>query len=246
MKEIIDYAQLLKLPYLKSSADEIIKEARSLNLDYKEFLLKYLESEYRLRKENGVQNKIREARFTQKKYLENYQRNHLSQVNKIKIDELETLHFIKNKENVILIGNPGVGKTHLAIGLGIKACLEGKNVLFVSVPNLVIELKEAMSSNQVHAYKKKFEKYDLVILDELGYISFDKEGSEILFNLLSNRNDKGSIIITTNLIFDRWEEIFKDPILTGAMIDRLAHKAHVIDLSGESYRIKETISWLKK
>ena len=103
-----------------------------------------------------------------------------------------------------------------------------------------------MSSNQVHSYKKKFEKYDLVCLDELGYISFDKEGSEILFNLLSNRNDKGSIIITTNLIFDRWEEIFKDPILTGAMIDRLAHKAHVIDLTGESYRIKETINWMKK
>ena len=103
-----------------------------------------------------------------------------------------------------------------------------------------------MSSNQVNSYKKKFEKVDIVILDELGYISFDKEGSEILFNLLSNRNDKGSIIITTNLIFDRWDEIFKDPILTGAMIDRLAHKAHVLDLSGESYRIKETISWLKK
>lgn len=145
-----------------------------------------------------------------------------------------------------MIGNPGTRKSHLAIGLGIKACLANKTVLFVHVPNLVIELKEAMSSNQVHSNKRRFEKYDLVILDELGYISFDKEGSEILFNLLSNRNDKGAIIITTNLIFDRWEEIFKDPILTGAMIDRLAHKAHVLDLTGESYRIKETISWMKK
>ena len=101
-----------------------------------------------------------------------------------------------------------------------------------------------MSMNQVAQYKKKFEKYDLVILDELGYITFDKEGSEILFNLLSNRNDAGSIIITTNLIFERWEEIFKDPVLTGAMIDRLAFKAHILDLSGDSYRIKVTSEWL--
>ena len=109
----------------------------------------------------------------------------------------------------------------------------------------MIELKEAMSLHQVNAYRKKFERYDLVILDELGYISFDKEGSEILFNLLSNRNDRGSIIITSNLVFERWDEIFKDPILTGAIVDRLAHKAHVLDMSGDSYRIKETLEWLK-
>lgn len=110
---------------------------------------------------------------------------------------------------------------------------------------LIIELKEAMSLNQLNNYKKKFEKYDLVILDELGYVSFDKEGCEILFNLLSNRNDKGSIIINTNLAFDRWEEIFKDPMLTGAIVDRLAHKAHIMDISREtSHRYEETIKWL--
>lgn len=123
--------------------------------------------------------------------------------------------------------------------------MEGMKVLFISVPNLIIELKEAMSLNQLNNYKKKFEKYDLVILDELGYVSFDKEGCEILFNLLSNRNDKGSIIINTNLAFDRWEEIFKDPMLTGAIVDRLAHKAHIMDISREtSHRYEETIKWL--
>ena len=145
---------------------------------------------------------------------------------------------------MILIGNPGTGKTHLAISLGIEACMNGMSVLFTSVPNLIIELKEAMSLNQITTYKKKFAKYDLVILDELGYISFDKEGNEILFNLLSERNDSGSVIITTNLTFDRWEEVFKDPIITGAIVDRLAHKAHVLDMSGDSYRIKETKEWL--
>jgi len=113
-------------------------------------------------------------------------------------------------------------------------CLNGMSVLLVSVPNLIIELKEAMSQNQLNMYKRKFEKFDLVILDELGYVSFDKSGCEILFNLLSNRNDKGSIIITTNPTFDRCEEIFKDTMLTGAMVDRLAHKAHILDISRET------------
>jgi hypothetical protein len=123
--------------------------------------------------------------------------------------------------------------------------MEGMSVLFISVPNLIIELKEAMTLNQLNAYKRKFEKYSLVILDELGYVSFDREGCEILFNLLSNRNDKGSIIITTNLTFDRWEEIFKDPILTGAIVDRLAHKSHIMDISTDtSYRYDETITWI--
>lgn len=99
------------------------------------------------------------------------------------------------------------------------------------MPNLIIELKEAMSQSRLNNYRKKFERYDLVILDELGYVSFDKSGCEILFNLLSNRNDKGSIVITTNLTFDRWEEIFKDTMLTGAMVDRLAYKAYILDIS---------------
>lgn len=102
-----------------------------------------------------------------------------------------------------------------------------------------------MSRNQISQYKKKFEKYDLVILDELGYVSFDKEGSEILFNLISNRINVGSMIITTNLLFDRWEEIFKDPILTTALVDRLTYKSHLLNMSGDSYRIEETMAWLK-
>jgi hypothetical protein len=119
-------------------------------------------------------------------------------------------------------------------------------VLFASVPNLVVELKEAMSNLQISSYRRKFEKYNLVILDELGYVSFDKAGCEMLFNLLSSRNDKGSIIITTNLTFDRWEDVFKDPTLTGAMIDRLAHKAHVLDISREKGgRFEETVAWLE-
>lgn len=236
----------LKLPYIKENYQMFVDEANHTKMNYDELLLLLLERELALRKKNGVKNRLRHAKFPIKKYLEDFDRNRYGGEFKKKFEELETLKFIDNKENVILVGNPGSGKTHYSIALGVKACLSGKTVLFISVPNLIIELKEAMSLNQLNFYKRKFEKYSLVILDELGYVSFDKSGCEILFNLLSNRNDKGSIIITTNLTFDRWEEIFKDTMLTGAIVDRLAYKAHILDVSREtSYRFEETISWLK-
>lgn len=243
---LLDMAGELKLSYIRENYDNAIAEARHLKSDYEVFLSNLLLNEIERRKENGVARRIREAKFPIKKYLEDFNRDNYGIEFKVKFEELETLQFIGNKENVILIGTPGAGKTHYAIALGIKACLKGKSVLFVSVPNLIIELKEAMSQNQLNLYKRKFEKFDLVILDELGYVSFDKAGCEILFNLLSNRNDKGSIVITTNLVFDRWIEIFKDAMLTGAMVDRLAHKAHILDISREtSQRFEETIAWLK-
>lgn len=237
---------ILKLSYIGNNYEEEIIEAKQTNLEFEDFLTKILRQEMIQRKENGILKRIREAKFPYKKYLEDFDRKIYKKEFEAEFKELEKLDFIEKKENIILIGTPGAGKTHYAIALGIKACMEGKSVLFASVPNLIIELKEAMSKSQLSVYKRRFEKFDLVILDELGYVSFDKEGCEILFNLLSNRNDKGSIIITTNLTFDRWEEIFKDAMLTGAMVDRLAYKAHILDISRDvSHRYEETISWKK-
>lgn len=236
----------LKLSYIKDNFQLVIDEAMHTKMEYEIFLETLLKNELSRRAENGITKRLRTAKFPIKKYLEDFDKNKYGSEFKVKFEELESLKFIDKKENIIMIGTPGAGKTHYAIGIGTKACLSGKSVLFVSVPNLIIELKEAMSQNQLNIYKRKFEKFDLVILDELGYVSFDKSGCEILFNLLSNRNDKGSIIITTNLTFDRWEEIFKDTMLTGAIVDRLAHKAHILDISREtSHRFEETISWLK-
>lgn len=243
---ISESAHILKLPYIKNNYQMLLDEANHTNMTHKELLTIFLERELELRNENGVRNRLRRAKFPVKKYLEDFDKTKYHKKFMPKFEELETLEFIKNKENIILISSPGCGKSHYSIALGIKACLNGKSVLFVSVPNLIIELKEAMSESRLSQYKNKFEKYDLVILDELGYVSFDKSGCEILFNLLSNRNDKGSIIITTNLAFDRWEEIFKDPMLTGAIVDRLAYKSHILDISREkSHRFEETMSWLK-
>lgn len=243
--KIQEFAVQLKLPYIKSFHQEIIEEATLTNMSLEEFLLEVLSREHELRKNNGIQSRMKRAKFPYPKYLEDFDRNKYSRSFFSKFDELETLNFIESKQNVILIGSPGSGKTHYSIGLAVKSIIEGKSVLFVSVPNLIIELKEALSQHQLNAYKKKFEKYDLVVLDELGYVSFDKSGAEILFNLLSNRNDKGSIIITSNLTFDRWHEVFGDTILTGALVDRLTHRAHILDISLEkSVRYEDTLAWL--
>ncbi|NLJ94760.1 MAG: ATP-binding protein [Clostridiaceae bacterium] len=245
MDNIKEYTYTLKLPYLRENFEEEIMEAKQQAKSHEDFLKDILQKEYETRINNGIKRRIREARFPQRKYLEDFKMSRFSKENRQLLERLTTLDFIKNKENVILISNPGMGKTHFATAVGIKACLENMSVLFVPVPNLIIELKEAMSNHQLTQYKRKFEKYDLVILDELGYVSFDQEGNEILFNLISNRINTGSILITSNLSFDRWDEIFNDTILTAAIVDRLAHKSYVIDMSGDSYRIEETIEWLK-
>lgn len=244
MEQIREYALQLKLANLKLNYSAMIDEAKQNDYNYQDFLELILKSELEVREQNRKDYLLKSAKFPNRLYLEDYKLEHLDNQTKKQVKNLLDLDFINKKENVLLFGNPGVGKTHLATGLGIKACLENKRVLYISVPNLMIEIKESMSLNQIQKYKRSFEKYDLVILDELGYISFEKEASEILFNLLSNRNDKGSIILTTNLSFERWNEVFKDKVLTTAIIDRLAHKSHIIDLSGESYRAKETIEWL--
>jgi DNA replication protein DnaC len=243
---IEEKARRLFLTYTSHNYNLHVKEARDTGMPYGEFLDDLLLRELEYRMENRLKKRISNARFPYKKYLVDFDDGAFEKKTAKLIKSFSTLEFIRNNENIILIGNPGVGKSHLAIALGVEACMKDMRVLFASVPNLVIELREAMSQNQISAYRKKFERYDLVILDELGYVSFDKDGNEILFNLLSSRNDAGSIIITTNLVFERWDEVFKDPILTGALVDRLAHKSYVVDMSAESYRIRETKEWMEK
>jgi DNA replication protein DnaC len=244
MNEIEKLAFRLKLSHIRNNYSTSISEAMDKQASYEEFLKIILTNELIARENNGVQRRIRTAKFPHLKYLHDLKLNAFPLEVSNQIRELGSLKFLDEGRNVILVGNPGVGKTHTAIGLGIAACMKNKNVLYITVPNLITELKESMTLNQLTNYKKRFITYDLVILDELGYIGFDKEGSELLFNLLSMRNETKSIIITTNLGFNRWQEIFGDPTLTAAMVDRIAHKATVINIKGESYRIKETTEWL--
>ncbi|MBC7086617.1 MAG: ATP-binding protein [Methanomethylovorans sp.] len=242
---IVEYCKILRLPATRRSFQEDIAEANLLDISYEEFLFNLLQKENDLRHQNGIKNRIRLANFPCKKYLEDLVVEALPEDARKKLKLLKSLEFIKTGQNVIMAGNPGTGKSHIAIGLGIKACMEGYKVLFTTVPLLINQLKESRSAKTLRAFENKFEKYDLVIADELGYISFDKEGSELLFTHLSLRAGRKSTIITTNLSFERWEEIFIDPVMTAAMIDRLTHKSYMINMNGNSYRLKETQEWLK-
>ena len=236
----------LQLAYIGQNFDLLVKEAAHIKMPHGDFMTNAFSKELEHRRENRMIRRIREAKFPYKKYLVDLDLNEYTKEVSSDIEELMQLDFINNKENVIMIANSGRGKTHLAIGLGIEACYADKRVLFTNVPNLVIELKEAMSRNAMTAFKNKFLKYELVIIDELGYVSFDAEGCDILFNLISNRLNVGSMIITTNLEFKEWVSVFKDPHLTGALADRVARHAYIMDMSGESYRFKETKNWLTK
>lgn len=246
LNKIKENAKYLKLPYSFHNANELIEEHNTLNSTIIDFYDDLLQKESDIRYENGKESRVRNANFPYKKYLTDLQRECLPEDAQNKLNLLETLEFIKNGQNLILAGNPGTGKTHIAIGLGIKACREGFKVLFTSAPTLINKLKECKSSRTLTTIQRQFEYYDLIILDELGYISFDKEGGELLFTHLSLRAERKSTIITTNLSFEKWEEIFKDPVMTTAIIDRITHKAIAINMNGNSYRLKETQEWLKQ
>jgi len=244
-EEIVEYTKSIRLPEIRKTYRNKAEEAVKGNYSYEEYLHHLLESEHYRRLENRKLSRIRSANFPYKKYLQDLNLDFLPEDGRIKLKMLKNLDFIRSGQNVILAGNPGTGKTHLAIALGIKACMENFKVLFTTIPTLITQLKESSSSGTLRKMELRFEKYDLVVCDELGYISFDKEGSELLFTNLSLRTGKRSTIITTNLSFDRWQEIFKDPVLTAAMVDRLTHKAYIINMNGKSYRLKETKDWLK-
>lgn len=244
--QIKEISKQVRLPGVRRYLVEEIKEANMKNLSYEEFLYNLLLKESDLRLESGKKNRIRLANFPYRKYLEELSIEDLPPDARKRFKVLKSLDFIEDGQNVILAGSPGTGKTHLAIALGIKACMAGYKVLFATIPLLINQLKESRSEKTLIRLEAKFEKYDLVIADELGYISFDKEGSELLFTHLSLRAGRKSTIITTNLSFERWDEIFSDSVMTAAMIDRLTHKSYILNMNGSSYRLKETREWLAK
>ena len=243
-EQITHYSKELRLPTFRKDCLVKAQQAAKDNLSYEAYLLQLMKTEYATRLENRKKQRVRSAGFPYRKYLQDLKREELPKDALQKMGQLERLDFIENGQNVVLTGNPGTGKTHIAIGLGIKACMQGYKVLFTTVPRLITQIKESRSDKWRRQLENRFEKYDLVICDEFGYISFDKEAAEMLFTHLSLRAGRQSTIITTNLSFDRWSEIFGDPVLTAAMVDRLTHKALLVNMNGNSYRVKETKNWI--
>ena len=239
-EQIVKYSKEQRLPTFRHEFKQQAIEAAKQQLDHETFLLHLMEKEYETRLENRKKSQIRQAGFPSKMYLYDLKRDLLPADAAEKLPLLERLDFIGSGQNIVLSGNPGTGKTHIAVGLGLKACMQGYKVLFTSVHRLLTQLRESHSERILRQVESRFEKYDLVICDEFGYVSFDKNGAELLFNHLSLRAGRKSTIITTNLGFERWDEIFGDAVLTAALVDRLTHKAYLVNMNGESYRLKET------
>lgn len=236
-EEIREYCRILKLKGVADNFESLQKDAE----DYYDYLQALLRCEIGEMEKRTRESRIRCAKFPYRKYLEDLEMDCLPPAMQKKLPELATLDFVEKGQNVILTGNPGTGKTHVAIGLGIKACEQGYRVLYTTVPLLVTELKECNDEGRLRGYERRFAKYDLIIADELGYVSFDRAGAELLFNNLSLRAATKSTIVTSNLTFERWGEVFGDPAMTSAMVDRLTYKAIMVDMEGDSYRLRETL-----
>ena len=234
------YARQLKLPTL-TSCQEVIRQAEEQGLSYEEFLCEVLRRELSQREENQKKRRLKKARFPLEKSLDTFEFKHLEHVEEAHIWQLATGEFVKRKENVIMIGNPGTGKTHLAIGLGRRLVSQGFNVRYYTAARLASELVEAEQERNLTRLVKSLEKLDLLILDELSYLSFTRHQAELMFQVVSERNERGSIIITTNLEFSRWSEMFPDSMLTAALVDRLTHSAHILNMNGQSYRLRQRL-----
>lgn len=239
-QKIEHYARQLRLPVFRKHFLEYAQQAVKDQQSHEQYLLRLMMLEQDQRTERRLKQRVRRAKFPVQKTLQDLIREELPVDGAEKLPMLQRLDFIAEGKNVILSGNPGTGKTHIAIGLGIKACLEDKTVLFTTVPRLITQILESRSNKTLRQLESRFEKYDLVICDEFGYISFDKQAAELLFTHLSLRVGRKATIITTNLGFDRWKEIFGDEILTAAMVDRLTHRAILVNMTGESFRVKES------
>lgn len=246
LKIIRKAATELKLPLWRDNLDDYINRFASEAWSVQHLLAVMMQDQLDMRADNRRRTLIKRADFPQLKYMGDLLVDELPEDARTALPLLQSLDFIRQGRNVVLYGNPGTGKTHIAIALGIEACAHGMTVMFTSVPRLITQIKEARQERTLRSLENKFINYDLVICDEFGYVSCDKEAGELLFNHLSLRAGKKSIIITTNLAFNRWSEIIADKVLVTAMVDRLTHKAMLINMTGESFRMKETKKLLQK
>ena len=232
-------AKQMKLPTF-ANYNDILRQAKP-GADFSDLLLDLLMAEAAARQENQNRRRLKATAFPYQKTLDEFDFTQLNEsVSPVFIQELASCKFIDEHKNIVMIGNPGRGKTHISIALGLKACLQGYRVLFKNAGSLSTELTEARDSYQLGRIERLLDKTDLLILDELSYISFNKYESELLFKVISDRSERASTIVTTNLPFSRWTELFESSTMVSALVDRLTFRSHVLDMSGPSYRLLTT------
>jgi len=236
------YLKKLRLPEICAHFEETARDAAKAGQSYEEYLLALVSLEIIKRDQNRHHRLIKQAKFSLKKTLSDFEFKALPNLNEKLILQLSECDFISRKENIIFIGDGGTGKTHLAIALGLRACEKDYQVGYYTVAGLINQLIEARNDLRLNRVMKKLSNFDLLICDELGYLPLDQEGAHLLFQVLSERYERSSSIVTTNLGFSDWGEIFPSERSAGALIDRLTHHCHIVEMYGDSYRLKEGLS----
>jgi DNA replication protein DnaC len=232
----------LKLPFIREHFEPLAKEAAQAQWGHVAYLAALIEGEALDRQQRAIQRRIKQARFPLIKTLESFQWTWPRKINRLQVQNLFRLKFIEDKANVILLGGVGLGKSHLATALGYAACLKGCSVLFATAVEVINTLAAAQNTGRLKQELNKYLKPTLVILDEIGYLPIDKTGADLLFQIISQRYERGAIVLTSNRVFKKWPEIFNnDRTLTSALLDRLLHHAETVLIEGKSYRMKDQI-----
>jgi DNA replication protein DnaC len=233
------HLKALRMPTMHAECEKVAARCAKDNVDHLGFLLQLIELELIDRERRAAQRRLKAAKFPNYKTLEDFDFEAQPSLNRVLIAELTRCEYIERREAVILVGNPGSGKTHVATALGIEACERGKKVRFWRVTELLTSLMEAREERQLMRMKGQLAKLDLLILDELGYVPASKLGAELLFDVISTAYERTSVIVTTNLPFEQWTEVLGSERLTGAVLDRLTHRCHILEATGESYRLRD-------
>lgn len=236
----------LRLPTVSNNYRKVAEEARENKTSYENYLLCLLEQEVLARDESMQRQRLKQAAFPKMKTLDSFDFSAIPSLNKSLIIELYRGHYLGEASNVIFIGSIGTGKTHLATALGAQACLMGKRVKFYTTAELINELTAAYDNRSIAKLNQQLTRIDLLILDELGMVPYHQEGANLLFQVIAARHERHSTIITTNLEFKDWTQVFGSEQLTAALIDRLTHRCQIIQMNGESYRFKQSLQRKKK